>query len=238
MIIEENRPETIVIDYKFIFDDKTEKIFSINIDTANYDLIRTFRDVPQDWTKLEKFQCPNCPLNFEEYEFCPVAINLQDILEFFSDVPSYEKVNLAVTTRERTYMKDTSIQQGISSILGIIMVTSGCPVIGKLKPMVRFHLPFASIEETEIKVFSLYLLAQLVNAQLGKEQDWEMKKLNEIYKEIREVNVNIAQKIVDLEKLDATTNAVIVLNNFADSVTLSLEEKDLTPLIPFLKEFL
>lgn len=51
-----------------------------------------------------------------------------------------------------------------------------------------------------------------------------MKDLKKLYDEIQIINKNIASKIADLEKMDASINSVIVLNNFADSITFSLEE--------------
>ncbi len=65
--------------------------------------------------------------------------------------------------------------------MGIYMVTSGCPVMGKLKPMVKFHLPFASGEETSYRMVTMYLLAQFFKYKNGKEPDWDLKNLVKIY---------------------------------------------------------
>lgn len=61
-------------------------------------------------------------------------------------------------TEERTYSKDTLLQQGLASLLGIVMTTSGCPVLEPLKPMVRFHLPFATLTETVYRMVSMCLV--------------------------------------------------------------------------------
>lgn len=225
------------ITYKFKFEDKPEKTFDIYIESKNYDLIRRSDTPPADWTRLEKFACHNCPLSQDENEYCPIAVNLMDIIEFFSEIHSYEKVLLEVTVNDRTIVKDTSVQQGVSGVIGIVMVTSGCPVLSKLKPMARFHLPFADLEETQVRIFSFYLLAQFLRMQKGEKPDWNMDELGELYSKIRNINVNIANKITSLEKEDASINAVVVLNNFADSVTLSIDD-NLEMIEPFLKEFI
>tara|TARA_B100000686_G_scaffold86198_1_gene93073 strand:- start:90 stop:251 length:162 start_codon:yes stop_codon:yes gene_type:complete len=48
-------------------------------------------------------------------------------------------------TDERCYVEHTTMTEAVSSLLGIYMVTSGCPVMDKLRPMVRFHLPLATV---------------------------------------------------------------------------------------------
>jgi len=157
---------------------------------------------------------------------------------FFNDVPSYEKTKVTVNAKERQYVKNVDIQTGVSSLMGIIMPTSGCPILAKLKPMVKFHLPFSNIEETEFKVFSMYLLAQYFKMKNGKEPDWEMKNLNEIYNDILTLNQNVAEKISKIEAMDAGINAVVILNNFADSVTFGLDTQDLSHLEGFFKELI
>jgi hypothetical protein len=78
--------------------------------------------------------------------FCPVVLNLAGIVEVFRDYFSYESVKVTVTMRERVSWKTTSLQEGLTSLLGLIIVTSGCPVMEHLKPMARFHLPFSTLE--------------------------------------------------------------------------------------------
>ena len=225
------------ITYKFKFKDKPEKIFDIYIETKNFDLMRRSETPPADWTRLEKFACHKCPLSQDEFEYCPIAVNLMDIIEFFSEIHSFEQVQIEVTVNNRTIVKNTSVQQGVSGVIGIVMVTSGCPVLSKLKPMARFHMPFSDLEETQVRIFSFYLLAQFLRMQKGEQPDWNMDELAELYSNIRNINVNIANKITNLEKEDASINAVVVLNNFADSVTLSIND-NLEMIEPFLKEFI
>jgi hypothetical protein len=117
------------------------------------------------------------------------------------------------------------------------MVTSGCPIIGRLKSMVNFHLPFATLEETQIRVFSFYLLHQYIKWKKGYNPDWEMKELIKIYEDIRILNQNVSKKIANLELQDTSINSLVILNNFAEYVTFTLDEKILDEIESFIKDF-
>lgn len=233
----ENEKDILKYVYKFVFTDGTEKTFEIKLDSESLNIIRAEKEYP-DWTKFENFSCEHCPLNKSPQSHCPVAMNLSDIIEFFTNTPSYEESKIYVLSTERQYAKKTSVQVGVSSIIGILMATSGCPHLEKMKPMVRFHLPFASLEETEFRVMSMYLLAQYFRSKNNQTPDWELKGLMKIYEDIQKVNQNVAAKIADLEKRDTSINAVVVLNNFADFVTFTIDEKDFGHLEKMFRSFL
>ncbi len=213
------------ISYKYIFECSNgfKKEFDVNIDPDTLILQNQPKENLPDWTKLKNFKCSHCPLNEKEHIYCPVATNLSNIISFFEDIPSFQQVKITVVSHERNYVKNADVQTGVSSLLGLIMASSGCPIVGKLKTLVKFHLPFANIEETEFKIFSMYLLAQYFKMKKGGKPDWEMKKLNELYNDIMILNKNVAEKIAEVENKDASINAVVVLNNFADSVTFGLD---------------
>ncbi|PIV52993.1 MAG: hypothetical protein COY53_00400 [Elusimicrobia bacterium CG_4_10_14_0_8_um_filter_37_32] len=210
--------------YKFTLSNGTEKEFTVKLDDKTLNLISEEKKSYPEWTELKYSKCSNCPLNENQHKFCPLAINLVDLIDFFSGSNSYEEVDIYIETEARKYTKHTTLQQGISSLMGIYMVTTGCPIMEKLKPMVRFHLPFATIDETKYRVLSMYLLAQYFLARHGKEPDWELKKLVEIYADIQTVNKNFCKRLRNIKIKDASINAVVILDCFAGSVTFSLEE--------------
>lgn len=231
-----HREKIIEIKYRFNFDDSVEKVFVVKIQCEDLRIITEKKEEYSDWAKLDNFKCRNCPLDLTKHKYCPVAVNLIDIIDFFSTMHSYEDVKISVETVQRTYSKQSTVQEGVSSIIGLIMPTSGCPIMGKLKPLVKFHLPFSSLEETEFRIFSMYLIAQYLKNIKGLNPDWELKDLKNIYSDIMVVNKNIAQKIAELEEKDASINALVILNNFADSVSFSIDEKDLWNIEPLFKE--
>jgi hypothetical protein len=230
--------EIVSYNYKFTFDKGQTKDFPIKIDSKDLSVVKESKDKFPEWTGLNKFKCSHCPLDPVKYKHCPLAVNLTDVIDFFSEHSSFEEAEIEVTTPERKYIKNTSIQVGVGGILGILMPTSGCPVLAPLKPLVRFHLPFASIEETEFRVFSMYLLAQYLKMRQNKNPDWDLKKLKDIYEDIKILNQNVAKQIADLEAQDTSINAVVVLNNFADYVSFSLDDDDLSDFEYLFKEFM
>ena len=218
--------------FKFLytFSDKKKvlKKFEIYIDPQTLRVInKPCENLPQ-WTELTFCQCPNCPLDKEEFTHCPVATNLVELVHFFNDSISYEEVDVCIETPERTYCKRTSIQTGVSSILGIYMPASGCPILAHLKPMVRFHLPFASIQETMYRSMSMYLVKQYLRKKKGHEPDWNMQGLIDLYEEIHKVNSAFHKRLSCLDGEDANVNALVILDVFADYINFSLDEDHLS----------
>ncbi len=211
--------------YTFFFNNGEIKQFKIIIDGENLLEKSPLDVVKPDWAKMDWFKCPNCPLEEGETTYCPLALRLNKIINFFSDFPSFEKAKISVETAERGSYKYTSVQTGISSMMGLFMASSGCPVIGKLKSLVRFHLPFASLAETEYKVLAMYILAQFFRARENKKIDWKLLKLRKIYYDIELVNRHVVSKLAEIEMRDSSRNAVIALNSYAQFITMELDDE-------------
>ena len=217
--------------YTFRFADGSEKRFEVNLDPTTLALIPPADPAKPDWTELGYHQCEQCPLK-KEAAHCPVAVNLASLVESFKDTLSHEDISVTVEAAQRTYSKQTSLQQGLSSIIGIYMVTSGCPVMDKLRPNVRFHLPFASGGETIYRAVSMYLTAQYFRMRRGEAPDWTLEHLAEVYKGVWQVNKGITQRLAHASNKDANVNAVIVLSAFGSSLDDFLEDslKEIEPL--------
>jgi len=219
-----SKKETIYYNYFFIFNDGQKESFEITLDKE------TLKYIPQNdlktaaWTKLKHNQCQNCPLKEEDYPDCPLALNLSDVVPKFSSLHSFDTVHVMVETKERTYSRNTSLQQALSAMLGIFMVTSDCPIMSSLKPMVRFHLPFASVEETVFRSVSTYLLGQYFNFKNGEEADWNLKNLMGNYKDIQLLNHGMAARMRSVVDKDANLNALVVLDVFAKELPFSIEK--------------
>ena len=216
------KSDTLRFLYTFQFPDNTEKQFEVRLNAKTLELVNK-KDLPKPaWTKLKYKQCEHCPLG-DEHEYCPVAVNLSALVESFKDSISYESTNVRVQTNERIFEKMTTVQKGLSSIVGIYMVTSDCPVMDKLRPMVRFHLPFGTMEETVYRAVSMYLTAQYLLMRKGKTPDWDLTKLVEIYRAVNHVNRGIANRLASASEEDANTNAVVILSAYAEMIPFSIE---------------
>ncbi len=223
----EGANKAIVIKYKFIFGTGLEKEIRVELDSKTHILIKTGKASHPEWTRLKFFKCPNCSLDENRHIFCPIANNIVELVDFFGDSISYDEVNLVISSAERKYMKHTTLQQGISSLLGIYMVTSGCPVMEKLKPLVATHLPFATLKETQYRVLSMYLLAQYFLSRRGKKPDWELKHLVKIYDGVQIVNQSFFKRLSNSNIKDATLNALVKLDIFARHIPVLINKNAL-----------
>jgi hypothetical protein len=210
--------------YTFTFPDGRTKEFDVKLDAVTLALIRQKDPLYAQWAKLSYHQCSICPLHVAASEYCPVAVSLEELVEFFKDSISYEEVDVTIRTEARMYTRHVSLQKGVSSLLGIYMVTTGCPVMEKLKPMVRFHLPFASPEETMYRVISMYLFAQYFIYKEGGKPDWDLEDLVKIYNDIKIVNQSFFERLSALQIQDASLNALAILHNFANYVTFAIDD--------------
>ena len=214
--------ELTYINYHFKFEDNTEATFPINLKLTDLEYYPQNNHQHPFWTNLEFNQCDCCQLKSDDSPHCPFAVNLEEIITTFKNRRSFEKVQLRVETPERVYEKNIPLQHGLGSLLGIIMVTSGCPTMSILKPMVRFHLPFATIEETIYRSVSCYLLGQFFRMKKGKEPDWHLEGLAQAYEDIQSINVGMTDRLRSISQEDANANAVVVLDVFAKALPSSI----------------
>ena len=211
------------IAYTYTFTDGLVIRFDLRLDKSTLELVPDERPDQPEWTLLRYHQCANCPLDEATHPHCPVAANFSGVVEKFKDFVSHDRVNVVVVTEERTYSKDTTVQMGMSPLLGIIMTTSGCPVMEQLKPMVRFHLPFASLEETIFRMVSMYLVAQYLRKQAGMPVEWNLDGLTKVYAPIAVVNRDFVDRLMGAAKNDANVNALVNLDAFAKMVPLAAD---------------
>ena len=211
--------------YTFTSLDGTVKSFDVNLDPDTYGMIPDDHTPPPSWTVLDHHACENCPLLKSDTKYCPVSANMSPIVTAFSRDKSYDVVDVTVYTPNRSYSKTgLSIQEALSPLLGLIMVTSGCPDLDWLRPMVMQHLPFANFEETAYRATTTYLLAQYMREKKGLEPDWHMDGLVKIYSRINEVNSGLCTRLRAATPEDANLNAIIILDSFAQILPQSIDQ--------------
>lgn len=219
------------IEYIFDFEDDTreDKKFLVLLDKKTLIAVPPYDpDViheEENWTLLDFHQCEICPLSKEKNKYCPIAYNIAGLAKEFSEIYSIEQVNITVNVEERTYSKHDSVQQGLRSIIGIYMATSGCPHMEILKPMARFHLPFASMEETIYRQSSNYLLKQYFEMLDGKKPDILLEEFAQINDKITLVNNGICKRIDYITDADSNKNALIILNTVNLVLDIELQSK-------------
>jgi hypothetical protein len=210
--------------YTFDFEDERRIAIDVVLDDADLSCQSPPPEALPEWTRLEYLQCPNCPLNAAEVSHCPVAVNLVRITDAFNNVVSHDTATITIRTKERTYLKTCGAQEGLGSLLGILMATSGCPVLDRLRPMVRTHLPFASLRENLYRAVSMYILAQHVRERKGLDTRYDLTGLMEIYEGVSDVNHAMGNRLRAHVEQDANVNALVVLNCMAQYTALTLED--------------
>lgn len=212
------------IQYRFFFADGREESIEIKLDRQSLEPCAEEQSRLPEWSRLEFHQCSNCPLTAQTHPFCPLAAKLVKLAAVCNDALSHDEVRIEVTTPERTVTKHTTAQRAISSLMGLIMATSGCPHMEFFKPMARFHLPLATEEETIYRAAATYLLAQYFRHQRGLRPDLELDGLKKIYREIHTLNIAMASRLRAISDKDATVNAMILLDLFAKTLPYSIED--------------
>lgn len=210
--------------YNFKLADGSEENFNFIVNAETLRLVIDIPQGPPSWINLEYHQCPNCPLDRKTIPHCPLAVNIAPVVERFSRVLSYENVLVEAIENNRTTSQETSAQMGVSSLIGLLIAASGCPFTDFLKPMVRFHLPFSTEEETLWRATSTYLLSKYYLKNKGYNSEIELNGLSEIYENIGLVNVAIIKRLQATTEKDSTLNALVVLDVFASSLSLEVED--------------
>lgn len=214
----------IFIEYRFQHEDDLEDVFSFEIDSKKIQVINSsFISLP-DWTQLSFHQCSNCPLDQEQEARCPAAVNMVGLVTQFDQLLSYDETKVMVVTAERTIYSHTTIQHGVCSLMGLLMAASNCPLTAFFKPMARFHLPFASTEETIWRATSTYVLAQYFLHSEGRQPDLDFTGLSRFYNEIQVVNLSFAKRLRSACQQDSMVNAIILLDMFAKSMPSAIED--------------
>ncbi|MCH8552374.1 MAG: hypothetical protein LAT62_10585 [Natronospirillum sp.] len=196
---------------------------------------------PAKWTRLSYHQCSNCPLDKDTHEHCPAAVDIQKVVEDFSQLPATQKVGVTVDSPARQYYKHTGLEEGLRSLMGLLMANCSCPILNKLKPMAYTHLPFASQEEFIIRSVGTYLLRQYFHHQADRGADWTLTGLVELNNELQLVNQAMWQRVNAGCEGESNLKALLSFFAMASSVSYSLEaqlqkvrhafmaESDITP---------
>ena len=211
------------VKYEIRFAEGAPREYIVDTDRTDEDDNAAKKPPRADWTRLDYCQCSNCPLSKEKMSHCPAAVDLQNLVADFRNQAAFQKVDVIVSTHERSYSKRTSLEEGLRSLMGLIMATSECPILGELRPMAIHHMPFATNDELILRSVSIYLVQQYFSQRAGVKADWELKGLVERNRKLQLVNQALWQRIHSACEQDANLKALLSFFSLASSVTFSLE---------------
>jgi hypothetical protein len=153
-----------------------------------------------------------------------VAKNLSLAINRFDRLMSFDQILVNVFSSERQVTRTTSAQEGISSLMGILIAGSSCPLTHFFKPMARFHLPFANKEETLWRVAATFLLARYFTDSGLKIADMDLDGLVKIYDDITILNDYMVERVRSATSKDSSVNALVHLDVFAKFLTPPMED--------------
>jgi hypothetical protein len=216
------------IRYRFDLPDGSQKFLDFSFDSLDFRLVNKAPAAAPFWTDLKFNQCVNCPLKADEHPHCPAALQMAAAIEPLKALASFDTVGVTVTQAERTIYAETTAQQAMSSVLGLIMATAGCPWTDRFRPMARFHLPFASEVETVYRSVSMFLLSR----ELAGARTQGFAALEQLYENLHVVNRDMSRRLGAATRTDPAQNAMALLDAYTTLLPAALESslEELKPL--------
>lgn len=217
------------IAYNYAWEGGGKANFRLDLDD---DSIALLNDIPPglpEWVELEYYKCMNCPLDPEQISNCPAATSFVPVISQFRGVDSDIEMEVETIVAGRKISQTAPARRAISSIIGLLFASSGCPHTIYFRPMVRYHVPLSNENETMMRAASMYTLAQYFKFKRGDEPDLELKGLKDIYEELQVVNRTMAERLQAADGTDTSINAMILLDMYAKTMPFEIEDslKDL-----------
>ena len=206
--------------YIFDFQNRDSVAFTVALDDLSR-YLHAGTAVPPEWSRLSSYQCAPCTLTADRHPFCPVARNIAELVTAFKDLTSHMRCVVSCSSAERMVTKDTTVQEGLASILGLLMATSGCPVLDFFRPMARFHLPFSTVDESIFRVVAMYLLRQYYRK--GAQNADPLAEIRTHYAQVKQVNAGLLDRIRHISALDADKNAIVTLASLSQILEMEID---------------
>jgi hypothetical protein len=225
--------EPLRIRYRFDLPDGSQKSLEFSFDPTTFKLQNPPPADPPFWTELKFNRCANCPLNEQDHPHCPAALQMAAALEPLKALVSFDTVGVTVLQFERKVYAETTVQQAMSSVFGLIMATSGCPWTDRLRPMARFHVPFAGETETLYRSVSMFLLSkEFVPREKRGADVGGFAALEDLYQNLHVVNRDMSRRLGAAATTDPARNALALLDSFTLLLPAALERSldELQPL--------
>lgn len=219
----DNDGEPLEIRYQFGLADGSKVVFDLHLDPLTGEPLDPLPEDLPKWTRMDFQGCPDCPLEPTAIT-CPLAGRLEPLVSRLGHLTSFSELDLQVNTPDRRYSKRVPAQDAIASLMGLLNGTSGCPNMAFFRPMARFHLPLANLDETFYRVLSMYMLAQFLRHRNGLSVDMEMEGLSSHYARINVVNKHLVKRLRAAAREDGTLNAAVLLDMLAMTMPMMLDD--------------
>lgn len=190
------------------------------------------------WTRLVNQQCTNCPLAADKHHYCPTAVDIAPVAEQFIHHQSIDRVDVTVHTPERSFHKNCDLQTALCALFGLMMASSECPLLARLKPLAYFHYPFATLEESVRHIIGNYLIGQYIRTNDDKYQpDWSLQGIEQLFSDLKIVNTGFMARVRTVAKEDASINALLTLLSTSSILEMGGVDRVLQNIAPIVVKF-
>jgi hypothetical protein len=198
--------------------------------TIHYQIISTDRqweiDIPTPVLETGEGHCSGCLHEGAPNDIanCRVYINLCRYAEKLSELASFDEIDARVTLPGNIQTQaTTSAQQVLSSLAGLVIAaTQGCDITKVLRPMVLFHRPFASFDESVYR--SLANAALLVAVASNQTHLREFTHKN--YRAIQQLNKALVKHLqTEHADWEALINALVNLDLFVKTILFNTDHE-------------
>lgn len=198
--------------YRFRLESGVEHRFDVEFDRPP-----AGGDLPA-WTRLEVDKCPHCPLPNAPGAHCPAAADLVPLVESFSALSSIDRIDVLVVTPQYEARKRTDTQTALSALMGLILATGACPILGRMRPLAQTHMPFATLTEVVYRIVSMHLLGCFLRGEpVG------LEGLDRFFSDIDRLNHAFSARLNRALQRDAGINALLALYSRSMLASLSIE---------------
>lgn len=209
------------LNYQFVLPKHKTIQFGFKMKGERYSLIVSDLVTPP-WSQLAFHKCSHCPLHKSESKHCPAALQLAQVVEAMDKVLHYSDIVVEVNTQLRTVRKECSAEEGISSLLGLLLANSGCPHTNFLLPMARYHLPFADSNETFWRACASFMLAQYFRKEKGERFE-DLSELKRKYENLETLNHYLVKRLQSQVNNRTYQSAITLLDQYAKQLPLFLD---------------
>ena len=173
-------------------------------------------DLPA-WTRLETDKCPHCPLPDAPGAHCPAAADLVPLVERFSALSSIDQIDVLVVTPQYEARKRTDTQTALSALMGLILATSACPILGRMRPLAHMHMPFGTATEMVYRIVSMHLLSCFLRGE-----SVTLDGLDGFFSDIDRLNHAFFGRLNRAVQRDASINALVALHSRSMLASMSI----------------
>jgi hypothetical protein len=207
---------THTVTYLFRLENGGEHRFDVDLDRP---AARAAEDLPS-WTALAKNTCPHCPLPKTAGAVCPAAADLAPVVKRFSALASIDGAEVRVITDVREVRKRTDVQTALSGLMGLILATSGCPILRRLRPLAETHLPFLTETEMIYRMAAMQLFGCFLRGEPAS-----FDGLHHFFDDLDTLDKAFAERLRTAAEKDASLNALMVLHARAMIASLSIDQE-------------